>query len=86
MKRRDAVDLLDGFVRYAYNVELDEFKELYPGACDSYLLEKFKYMQKDLGAFFGELDTVHRLRLVDLIVARHKEKNNKVIPIEDPAV
>ena len=79
-----AIDLLDAFVRYAHNVELDEFKKLYsPAATEEYLLEKYKYMQKNLGAFFGELDTEHREKLIKLIEERYWKKEGIMLNIEE---
>jgi len=83
MLTKQAVDLLDAFVRWAYNCELKEFSELYPTADTGYLLDKFKYMQRNLGAFFGELDSERRKKLVELITERYARKENKVIVIED---
>ena len=83
MTRSEAVTLLDAFVRYAYNVSMEDFKALFPGAADGYLREKYKRMQDNLGAFFGDLDHEHRLRLMELIALRYAEKECKTIPIED---
>ena len=78
-----AVDLLDAFVRYAYNAEFDEFKKLFPQATEGYQLEKYKYMQRNLGAFFGELDPESRKRLVRLVEERYEEKEHKQLYIEE---
>ena len=77
----EAVQLVDAFVRYAYNAELDEFKELFPG----YLLEKYKCMQDDCGTFFGDLDIPHRSLFVKMIVARYAKKENTQIDIDEGA-
>jgi hypothetical protein len=81
----EAVELLDAFVRYAYNVEFDDFKQLFPQAMEGYQLEKYKYMQRNLGAFFGELDPVHREVLVELLVKRYAEKEHKEIDLDHGA-
>ena len=83
MKTQQAVDLLDAFVRWAYNVNLDEFSALYHTDDKAYLLSKHKLMQSNLGAFFGALDTEHRKKLIELITARYALKENKTIVIED---
>lgn len=71
MTMTEATTLFDAFVRYAYNVEFGEFSELFEGGTADYLLEKYKLMQQDLGAFYGALDGEHCKRLVQLVVARH---------------
>jgi hypothetical protein len=78
-----AVDLLDAFVRYAYNAEFEEFKKLFPHATEGYQLEKYKYMQRSLGGFFGELDPESRKRIVRLIEERYWEKEHKMLHIEE---
>lgn len=83
MKIGDAVELLDAFVRYAYNAHMDEFKQLFSSAADGYLREKFERMEKNLGKFFGDLDSDHRKRFIRLVVARYLEKEKKQIQIEE---
>jgi len=78
-----AVDLLDAFVRYAYNVEFDEFKKLYDSTDEAYLLGKYKFMQETISGFFGELDTAHRKKLVYLIEQRYFEKEGVMLHIEE---
>jgi len=82
MKMGEAVDLLDAFVRFAYNAHMDELKLLFPHAADGYMKEKFKRMEKDLGKFFGDLDSEHRRKFIRLIVARYLEQEKKAIYIE----
>ena len=83
MRMGEAVTLFDALVRYAYNVELDEFSRLYHSQDPAYLLEKYKHMQGNIGAFFGELDNDHRKRFVELVVARYLEKEHKEIPLTE---
>ena len=70
MTMKEAMTLLDAFVRYAYNVEFGEFSELFDGATSDYLVEKYKHMQQNLGAFYGALDGEHRAILTRAVVAR----------------
>ena len=83
MKMGEAVDLLDAFVRYAYNASWEEFKLLFPTADDGYLKEKYKRMEKNLGKFFGDLDNDNRRKFVRLVVDRYFEKEKKQIQIEE---
>lgn len=82
-----AVQLLDAFVRYAYNVEFEDFKQLYSDcASDDYLLGKYRSMQRNLGAFYGELDTERRRILVKLIADRYEQHEGVTLDIgDDPA-
>lgn len=67
----DNVLAVDAVVRFAYNAELDEFREaLYPKATDNYVLEKFKAMQKSFTGFWGALDDANRERFVAAALAR----------------
>jgi len=83
MHMNEAVDLLDAFVRYAYNVEFDEFKKLFPHATKDYLLEKYKFMQQSLGGFFGGLDSESRKRLVTLMAERYWKQERREIFVEE---
>lgn len=76
MKLEEAALIIDAFVRYGYNVSLDEFRRLFPDANDDYVIEKFKLMQKDVGAFWGQLDGAHRELLLPLIAERYNGKND----------
>ena len=70
MTMKEATTLLDAFVRYAYNVEFGEFSELFEGATNDYLMEKYKHLQRNLRAFYGSLDGEHREILTRAAIAR----------------
>lgn len=81
-----ASQLIDALVRYAYNVDFDEFKKLYDTQDVEYLRSKYKMMQTNVGHFFGQLDDVHRARFVRFVVARFIERSGTrpiVIVLED---
>lgn len=62
---------VDAAVRFAYNAELDEFREaMYPKATEDYVLSKYKAMQKSFTAFWGTLDEAHRQKFVEAALAR----------------
>lgn len=85
MTEEQALALLDMFARYAYNVEFDEFSELFEGGSEEYRLSKYKAMQKDVGHFFGDLDLAHRSALLRLMIKRHNrlaEKSEYMRPFE----
>ena len=81
MTTQDAINLLDAFVKFAYNAEFDEFKGLYSTDDEAYLLDKYKLMQKSLGGFFSQLDGEHRRRFVRMIVDRYAKKERKGIVV-----
>ena len=83
MTMQEAIQLIDAVVRYAYNVEFDEFKKLYGTQDKAYLMSKYKLMQKDVGSFFGQLDDEHRIRFVQLVVERYARTAAITIPVEN---
>lgn len=79
MEMEEAVALVHAVARFAYNAELGEFNRLFPFATKDYLLEKYKLMQKDVGAFFGQLDSVNSERFISLAVERYNQMGGEEI-------
>ena len=67
----DAALAVDAFVKFAYSIDLEEFREaMFPESHPEYVKEKFDLMQASLPSFWGVLDPENKERFVAVALVR----------------